>query len=80
MATPGRRRKSYQLQGNRVSNARPAVPEVIVLWNGTFVVLAEKEFHHEGTKFPMKSPGLALVVRILRGLRGLEAGLSFHLR
>ena len=54
-------------QGNRVSNARLAVPAVIVLWNGALVVLAEKEFYHEATKFPMKSPGWALIVRFLRG-------------
>ncbi len=55
-----------QMQGNRVNNARSAVPAVIVFWNGALVILAEKEFHHEGTKFPMKSPGVALGVRFLR--------------
>ena len=56
--------------GEQRSTGRSRGPAVIVLWNGTLVVLAEKEFHHEGTKFPMKSPGLVLVVRFLRGLRG----------
>ncbi len=61
--------------GEQRSTARSRVSAVIVFWNGALVVLDEKEFHHEGTKarrhegtkFSVKSPGLAQVVRILRG-------------
>ena len=40
------------------------------LWNGALVVLVEKEFYNEGTKFSIK---LANSVVVVRNLRGFEA-------